>query len=144
MKPLVQADEFGRSVLERYKRFRVDDVIGSTLNQQTLVALDICNPTVVQLLLEILLIIQFLLTPPPCDPPLTHLLKRWCRTCTKRPSGIRFKQGLTRQSSFSSYNIDKLSKYESKIIKKLQRRQQIISQQYFSLFYTNPVHTNRQ
>ena len=57
MKPLVQADKFGRSVLERYKGCRVDDVIGSTLNQQTLVALDICNPTVVQLLLEILLII---------------------------------------------------------------------------------------
>ena len=57
MKPLVQDDEFGRSVLERYKGFCVDDVIGSTLTQWTLVALDICNPTVVQLLLEILLII---------------------------------------------------------------------------------------
>ena len=57
MKPLVQDDEFGRSVLEMYKGFRVDDVIVSTLTQWTLVAFYICNPTVVQLLLEILLII---------------------------------------------------------------------------------------
>ena len=55
MKPLVQADKFGRSVLERYKVFRVDDVISSTLTQWTLVSLDICNPTFVQLLLKICL-----------------------------------------------------------------------------------------
>ena len=46
MKQLVQSGEFGRSVLERCKGCRVYDVIGSTLTQQTLVALRICNPAV--------------------------------------------------------------------------------------------------
>ena len=55
MKQLVQSGEFGRYVLERCKGCRVYDVIGSTLTQQTLVPLDICNPKFVQLLLEICL-----------------------------------------------------------------------------------------